>query len=81
MDRVKSISIIERLPEEIFREFIFKYISSEDVFNLGETSKKMKAIVLNNLTHPLGTELQYLKTKKKYFEGISSSYDDIYTFR
>ena len=40
----------------------------------------MKFIVLNNITHPLGTELQYLKTIKEHFEKLPSPYDSIPSF-
>ena len=58
---------MEKLLEEFFfRKHIFVFLNPEDIFNLGECSSQMKDIVLNNLTHPLGTQLQYLKTRKNY---------------
>ena len=79
MDQSKSVSKIETIPDEIFR-VIFKHLAVEDVFNLGETSKRLSFIVVNNVTHPLGTKLQYLKTVKKHFEKLPSSYDGITQF-
>ena len=69
------------MGESIFRENIFKFLSPEDIFNLGECSNEMKRIVIGNLSHPLATRLQYLKTMKKYYLRISSSYDDIDSFQ
>lgn len=72
---------MEKLPEEIFRKHIFVFLNPEDIFNLGECSSQMKDIVLNNLTHPLGTHLQYLKTRKQLFEKLPSVYDEINMFK
>ena len=72
---------MEKLPEEIFRKHIFVFLNPEDIFNLGECSSQMKDIVLNNLTHPLGTHLQYLKTRKKLFDKLPSAYDKINLFK
>ena len=79
MNQSERVSKIETIPEEIFR-VIFTHLPAEDIFNLDETSKRMKFVVLNNVTHPLSTKLQYLKTKKKHFEKLPSPYDDISTF-
>ena len=79
MDQFKNVSKIETIPEEIFRE-IFLHLSSKDIFSLGETSKRLSYIVANNVTHPLSTKLQYLKTKKKHYEKLSSPYDNIPPF-
>ena len=73
------MSKTETLPEKIFRDS-FNHFSSKNIFNLGETSKRMQFIVLNNVTHPFSTELQYRKTIKKTFEKLTSPYDNISTF-
>ena len=69
MNQSERVSKIETIPEEIFR-VIFKHLTVEDIFNLGETSKRMNLVVVNNVTHPLGTKLQYLKMFKKHFENF-----------
>ena len=73
-------SSIEKLPEEVFRHNIMKYLSPEDIFHLGEVSQRMKEVILRNLSHPLATFLQYLKTVKSNYYKICSPYDDVDTF-
>ena len=71
---------IRDLPSEIFRNCIFKYLSTEDVFNLGETCTMMKYMVIENLSHPLATFLQYLRTRTGYFFKEVSVYDEVLEF-
>ena len=52
---------IDHIPPEIFRNNIFKYLSPQDLFSLGESSSQMKNIVLENVKHPEAVHLQYLK--------------------
>jgi len=49
MDQSKSVSKIETMPDKIFR-VVLKHLAVEDVFNLGETSKRLSFIIFF-LTH------------------------------
>ena len=74
-------SSLENLPNEVILGLIFPYLNAEDIFNVGEPSKKMKNLVVYNIRHPLSTELQYLKIKKRFFKKENSPYDNVECFR
>ena len=67
--------------EEIILLYIFPSLNLEDIFNMGECSQPLRSIVANNILHPLSTELQYLKVRKKFFVQEESVYDNIDCFR
>ena len=68
---------IDHIPPEIFRNNIFKYLSPQDLFSLGESSSQMKNIVLENVKHSEAVHLQYLKTRKRHYLMEVSSFDDV----
>ena len=72
---------MEILPEEIILLHIFPFLNPEDIFNIGECSQRLRNIVADNILHPLSTELQYLKVRKKFFVQEESVYDNIDCFR
>ena len=72
---------MEILPEEIILLHIFPFLNPEDIFNIGECSQRLRNIVADNILHPLSTELQYLKVRKKFFVQEESIYDNIDCFR
>ena len=65
---------IDHIPPEIFRNNIFKYLSPQDLFSLGESSSQMKNIVLENVKHSEAVHLQYLKTRKRHYLMEVSSF-------
>ena len=73
-------TLFENLPNIIFRDYIFKFLSHKDVFNLGMCSKTLKRHVIHETSHPLTTSLQCLKTMSKYYHKIDSIFDDIEAF-
>ena len=77
---MKRMVGIDSIPEEVFRENIFKYLSAKDIFNLGECSKLMNFIVVSNLTHPQSTSVQYEKSIQQYVLQTQSAYDNIKEF-
>ena len=72
---------LEDLDSVIFRDYIFKYLASQDVFNLGLCSRKLKWYVVNESYHPLSTSLQCLKTTLKHYYKVGCEYDNISRFR
>ena len=72
---------MEILPQEIILLHIFPLLNRVDIFNIGECCQRLRGIVTENILHPLSTELQYLKTRKKFFMQEESAYDDIESFR
>ena len=80
MDKARVHTSIEDLPEEIFYSCFFKYLAPLDIFNLGQCSRKLLNIVVHRSTHPLGTKLQYLKTKHKHFTKTPTVYDNMPCF-
>ena len=72
---------MEILPEEIFLLHIFPLLNPGDIFNIGECCQHLRNIVAENILHPLSTELQYLKARKKFFIQEESAYDNIDCFR
>ena len=72
---------MDRLPEEIFRNNIFIYLSEEDIFNLGQTTPRLRYILLSNVSHPMATCLQYIKTKRRHIMKEATVYDDAENFQ
>ena len=72
---------MEILPEKIFLLHIFPLLNPGDIFNIGECCQRLRNIVAENILHPLSTELQYLKARKKFFTQEESAYDNIDCFR
>ena len=66
---------INNLPEELFW-YIFKYLNNEEIFDFGQCSIKMKAIVIRYVRHPLSTVMESIRTKRRVIYGISTNYDD-----
>ena len=71
---------MDYIPSEIFRNNIYKYLSPRDLFSLGESSSRMKNIVLENVRHPEAIYLQFLKTHKKHYLMETSPFDDVSEF-
>ena len=80
MDKARVHTSIEDLPEKFFYSCSFKYLAPLDIFNLGQCSRKLMNIVVHRSTHPLGTKLQYLKTKHKHFTKTPTVYDNMPCF-
>ena len=78
---VETTSSLEYLPGDIFTQYIFKYLSPWEIFELGRCSKTLRNIVIENALHPLSTSLQCIKTTYNHYHKTSTVYDIIDRFK
>ena len=68
MEKGRKRTCLENIPSLVFRDHIFKFLTPNDIFNLGQCSKSMKLMVVSEVTHPMSTELQCIKTTVRFYE-------------
>ena len=66
---------LNTLPIEIMNWNIFPYLSPMDIFNLGQCSKDMRAMVTGIARHPLSTKLQAIKTVQNVVYNTETVYE------
>ena len=75
LDLSLQVTYIEFIPGEIFYRFIFPNLEPEDIFSLGQCSRKMRSLVEENISHPIAIHLQYVRTRERYIVQENSVYE------
>ena len=71
---------LEVFPDLVLKN-ILKFLSARDIFELGQCSRRLNRIVVDETNHPLTTELQSIKTLFKHYFKKTTVYDEIERFR
>ena len=71
---------LELFPDLVLKN-ILKFLCARDIFELGQCSRRLNRIVVDETNHPLTTELQSIKTLFKHYFKKTTVYDEIERFR
>jgi len=61
------------LPKELYK-YIFQYLNAQEIFDFGTCSERLRAIVIDEVQHPMSTALQQIQSEKIFLHNISTVY-------